>query len=497
MSRFLIEGTDEPDPEHAGPDAPGRGGQRFAYEPPQTSPEGSGMVPPRYAVSPRPPRHTAAGPAGFPRSAQSAVFGVSEEPAGHAATAPAGNPSGLDDESYDEDVGGYPAGPEPSDGYDEPDEFDDPASDARVADPIGGRRRGSALKSLLAIFLSLGILLGGGYFAYTKLADKWHELTQDAADYPGPGEQEILVDIPVGASLTDMGNLLFEKDVVASARAFVDAARDTPGSSTIQPGTYRLLTRMKASDAVAALLDRSRMVINRITIPEGLRNTVVLQRISEQTQVPVADLEATLANPSSLGLPPWANGKTEGFLYPSTYSYDTDPTAQEILSLMPAQFNSVTTELNFAAKAEAQRVSPYDAVTIASIIEKETTDPKYGPDIAQVLYNRLRRGMKLQLDSTVIYAVNSPGTITTSDEERANPSPYNTYVHEGLPPGAISNPGRSALESAVNPTTGDYLYFVAVNPDTGETKFASTSEGHEANVAEFQAWCRANSDRCG
>ena len=96
-----------------------------------------------------------------------------------------------------------------------------------------------------------------------------------------------------------------------------------------------LLTRMKASDAVAALLDRSRMVINRITIPEGLRNTVVLQRISEQTQVPVADLEATLANPSFLGLPPWANGKTEGFLYPSTYSYDTDPTAQEILSLMP------------------------------------------------------------------------------------------------------------------------------------------------------------------
>ena len=130
------------------------------------------------------------------------------------------------------------------------------------------------------------------------------------------------------------------------------------------------------------------MVINRITIPEGLRNTVVLQRISEQTQVPVADLEATLANPSSLGLPPWANGKTEGFLYPSTYSYDTDPTAQEILSLMPAQFNSVTTELNFAAKAEAQRVSPYDAVTIASIIEKETTDPKYGPVFLYVVYHK-------------------------------------------------------------------------------------------------------------
>ena len=104
--------------------------------------------------------------------------------------------------------------------------------------------------------------------------------------------------------------------------------------------------------------------------------------------------------------------------------------------------------------------------------------------------------MALQLDSTVIYAVNSPGTITTTDEERANPSPYNTYVHQGLPPGAISNPGKNSLNSAVNPTSGSYLYFVAVNPTTGETKFASTWEEHEVNVAQFQQWCRDNPGHC-
>lgn len=377
--------------------------------------------------------------------------------------------------------------------YDEPLAYDEYDYYEEELPPAS--RRGSLIKNLLAIGISLAVLIGGGYFVVTKLMDGYLSFTT-VADYPGPGEEEVIVEIPTGATLTDIGNILEAQDVVASAKAFVSAANENAAASGIQPGSYRLKTKMRASDAVLALLNLENMDRSQVTIPEGLRNTLVVQRLAEQTGLPAADFDAVLADPASLGLPAWANGATEGFLYPETYAYDASPTAFEIISQMPAQFNKVATELDFENKAAALGYSAFDAVTVASIIEKETRDPKYGPDIAQVLYNRLKTDMPLQLDSTVIYAVNSPGTVTTTDEERANPSPYNTYVHKGLPPGAISNPGYNSLNSAVNPTTGTYLYFVATNPLTGETKFASTWAEHEDNVREFQQWCRDNPEHC-
>ncbi|WP_341728752.1 endolytic transglycosylase MltG [Brooklawnia sp.] len=378
------------------------------------------------------------------------------------------------------------------------DDFGDDYFDNDDTDPTPPptRRRGSWWKNLLAIVISLAVLVGGGYFVYSKVKDVYQGFTS-VSDYPGPGEQDVLVTIPDGATLTDMADVLVQADVVASKKAFVKAAGSIAGSSGIQPGTYQLKTKMQAADAVTALMDRANMVNTQVTIPEGLRDSVLTERLSEQTGIPVADFEAVLADPSQLKLPDWANGKPEGFLFPETYVYDTEPTAAEILAEMTSHFGTVADQIAFVNKANSIGVSPYDALIVASIIEKETRDPAYGPDIAQVLYNRLGQGMKLQLDSTVIYAVNSPGTITTTDDERANPSPYNTYMHEGLPPGPISNPGKNALESAVNPTHGSYLYFVAVNPDTGETKFASDYEGHSANEAQFHAWCQANADQCG
>lgn len=362
--------------------------------------------------------------------------------------------------------------------------------------PPTDRRPGAWIKNLIAITISLAVLIGGGYFVVTKAGEWVRTLTASGEDYPGPGETEVIVEIPAGSTITQMGDILVSHDVVASAEAFLTAARENPSASSIQSGSYRLMTKMKASDAVAALVDRTNQVLNQVTIPEGLRNSLVLDRLVAGTGIPAEQFQAVLDNPAALGLPEWAGTATEGFLFPNTYEYDVTPTADEILVQMTGQFNVVAGELDFANRAAALGISPYDAVTVASIIEKETRDPKYGPDIAQVLYNRLRAGMKLQLDSTVIYAVNSPGTVTTTDEERANPSPYNTYVHEGLPPGAISNPGRNSLSSAVNPTTGDYLYFVATNPLDGTTKFAATWEEHEQNVAEFQQWCRDNPDHC-
>jgi UPF0755 protein len=132
---------------------------------------------------------------------------------------------------------------------------------------------------------------------------------------------------------------------------------------------------------------------------------------------------------------------------------------------------------------------------MASIVQVEARAAADGPKVARVLDNRLRIGMKLQLDSTVSYVTGKPGVATTA-ADRANPSPYNTYNHVGLPPGPISNPGQAAINAVLHPATGTWLYFVTVNPTTGETKFATTAAEAAANRAEFQAWCQAHVAAC-
>ena len=363
-------------------------------------------------------------------------------------------------------------------------------------DGQGMNSRGGKIKSLIAVLISLVILIGGVGFSYTHVLHKVISFGI-VQDYEGDGEADITFTIPSGATVTQIGEMLAKSDIVKSEKAFAYAARKNKDASNIQAGTYQMKTKMSAHSALEALLDTDNLVNNQVTIPEGLRNSSVVLLLNENTGIAAEDFDKALADTSVLGLPDWARDNAEGFLFPDTYSYDAESTATSLLKMMPKQFNSVSESIDFVNKAKALGVDPYDALIVASIIEKETRDPKYGPDIAQVIYNRLKIGMPLQLDSTVIYAVNSPGTITTTDEERNSDSPYNTYKHKGLPPGPISNPGKNSLEAAVNPSGSDYLYFVATDPETGETKFASDDAGHARNVEEFQSWCRLHSDICG
>lgn len=363
----------------------------------------------------------------------------------------------------------------------------------------GARARRSPshrLLSLFAVVVSLAILVGGGWFVYSKGVGLYRSLT-NTDDYPGPGTDAVTVTIPAGSTGTAMADILYEADVVASTKAFMAAVRsDDAAFRKVQAGDYRLKKQMKASAALTALSDPANQVRRQFTVPEGLRNTDVLTRLAKDTPVPLAELTAVAATAKDLGLPAWTRNKTEGFLFPDTYQYDATPTATEVLKLMTSQFNKVAGELNFEAQAKALGRDPYDVLTVASTIEKEVNKREYSNDVAQVLYNRLDRKMNLQLDSTVIYANNKSGKLTTTSDERNIDSPYNTYRYAGLPPGAISNPGRAAMQAALTPTLGDLLYFVAVNPETGETKFAATGEGHQANVLEFQAWCQANRGKC-
>jgi UPF0755 protein len=367
-----------------------------------------------------------------------------------------------------------------------PDELSTQRTDRRRRRRQGKRKSAAAV--LLAFVVVLGVLGGAVYGAGRVLGG----LFEASSDYTGPGTAEVIVEIEPGQSTRSIGATLEEHNVVKSSGAFVAAARDDGRSGGIQPGFYRLMTEMKASLALGALLDEANRINNPVTVREGLRLTQMLAALAEGSRLPLADFEAAIADPAGLGLVPYAAGKPEGFLFPATYDVTPGSTAAGILQEMARKFGVVAGEIGLEQRAAALGRTPLEIVTIASLIQAEVRNLDDFPKVARVVYNRLDAGMHLQFDSTVHYAAGETGNALTTSGQRAIDSPYNTYKYVGLPPGPINNPGQAALEAALNPAAGDWLYFVTVNLDTGETKFATTDAEHAANVAELQEWLRNN-----
>ena len=195
-----------------------------------------------------------------------------------------------------------------------------------------------------------------------------------------------------------------------------------------------------------------------------------------------------------LKLPEQAGGDVEGWLFPSTYEFDKDTSA---VAQLNAMITMTTDELK---KAKVPQDRWERTLIVASIVEGESGAADRGK-VARVIENRLADvngptvGM-LNMDSTVHYVFQERGKAGTTDEMRNSDSPYNTYKHTGLPPGPINNPGAEAIEAAGHPDEGDWLFFVTVDPDSGETKFATTQREHDNNVKEFEQWCADNQDRC-
>lgn len=358
------------------------------------------------------------------------------------------------------------------------------------------------VRSGLAVLLALAVLVGGGWFAATKGYEKYLDWRQ-TDDYIGAGKDDIQITIPAGASLTEMGSILVKADVVRSSKAFKNAAAKEPKSTTIQPGTYKLKTHLPASSAIAMLIDPAHnKVVKRVVVREGIRVSAAVKVLAKGTGLTEDQFNAALKDPSKLGLPAYAANNPEGFLFPDSYEVADTPDALTVLKGMTAEYAQVTASMNLESRATALGLTPLQVLTVASLIEAEVNRAEDRPKVARAIYNRLEgktesgQVMKLQLDSTVIYANNLDGKLTTTNEQRALKSPYNTYVVDGLPPGPINAPGKASIEAALNPAEGDWTYWVVVNPDTGETKFGSTLAEHEKNVAEFQAWCQANKGKC-
>ena len=310
------------------------------------------------------------------------------------------------------------------------------------------------------------------------------------------GIGRVTVEIPEGASLDVIGGILVDADVIKSSKAWDKAVRSEDRATSVQAGSYMMQKQMPAIEALRLLINPGGSKIRlQVTIPEGLRLSAQLDALAKGTKVKRSAYEAAVAKPKSLGLPKYAKNRPEGFLFPDTYELTAESTATSTLRQMVDEYKDVTREIGLEADAKKLKRSPYEVLIVASIIEKEVSRPEYRAKVARVLYNRLDKGMKLGLDSTVIYAEKLT-TNTTTPQDRASRSKYNTYRYEGLPPGPISAPGKAALEAAANPEKGKWIYFTTVNFDTGETKFASNDADFEKIRLEFVAWCRSHPGRC-
>ncbi|MGK4579722.1 endolytic transglycosylase MltG [Kitasatospora sp. HPMI-4] len=343
-------------------------------------------------------------------------------------------------------------------------------------DPRRLRTAVACCLSVLALLAVAGAVVIGGVLL-------WPKGQQRAADYVGNGTGSVTVSVPRGASLTQIGKSLVKADVVASVKAFTDAAANTPAGTRIQPGTYTLKRKMSAAVALGVLLDPANA--NALTIPEGWRATQIYAAIDQKLKLASGTTQKTAQQQlGDLELPQITGGKIEGFLFPATYPVTDDTSAADLLKQMVEQSARVHQEEGLETAATANGQSPYGLVTIASLLEGEADNSEDMSKVARVIYNRLAKHMPLQLDSTINYALGR-STITTTGADTKLDSPFNTYLHPGLPPTPIANPGQQALRSAAHPADGDWLYFVTVKP--GDTRFTDSLDQQQKNVAEFNA----------
>ncbi len=359
------------------------------------------------------------------------------------------------------------------------------------------KKIGYRFRSAFAVTLSLVILIGGGLFAYNKAYTAYIEW-RSAEDFLGEGKEKINVTIPGGSSGVQIGEILIDANVVKTMKAYRNAVMAHPRGNKIPAGTFALKTELPAKKAVEMLLDPKNRVFKRITIIEGLRLERQWKSLSKATGISVKDFKAGVAETPKYGLPKWAGGKAEGFMFPDTYEVQGSPTVEEIFTKQIQQFNKVSNSLKFEDRAEKLKIKPLNMLTVASLIQAEVATEEYMPKVARVIYNRLEKGMPLQFDSTVHYAVNKYDTALTSEEQRKVDSPYNTYLDKNagkLPPGPINSPGKAAMRAAMEPAEGNELYFVTVNLDTGETLFADSFEKHKINVQKLNEFCK-KSDKC-
>ncbi len=361
---------------------------------------------------------------------------------------------------------------------------------ASKAQPQRRKLKRRKLRSVLIFVLVVGIISGAVALALPKI----ERVFAGAPDYSGTGTSSVTVEVKEGQTLAQIGNALKSAGVVKSVDSFIAAAQSNQNSSKLQPGVYQLKLNMKSSIALEQMLSNNSGISNKVVIPEGKRATWILNRIATQTKIPLAELQKAADHANTLGLPAYAHGKIEGFLFPATYSFSPNATADDVMSAMIAKYNEQAAALGIEVKAKAVGMTPYQLLTIASLLQVEG-HPRDFSKVARVVYNRLAAPMRLEFDSTVNYGLKKTDVILSAKQLSVD-TPYNMYLHDGLPPTPIDNPGAEAISAALNPAQGDWLYFITTNLQTQETKFSKDYATFLKNKAEFLSYCSNNPGQC-
>ena len=369
--------------------------------------------------------------------------------------------------------------------------------------PVGGarRKRRRGLPGCLAVLVALAVIGGIGYFAVTKGIEVLRDKFASAPDYPGPGTGKVLFEVKSGDLSGDICRGMKAKGVVQSVDACIAAANADPKSKGIQVGFYRLKKEMASADAISVLTDPSNILSDAVTIPEGLRVVDIVKLLDQGTKYSAADFNKVLDDPSKLGLPEYADGNPEGYLFPATYGIGPDDSPADILKMMVDRWKEAADHADLEGAAADLGYTPEELMTVASLVQAEGRGGDM-PKIARVIYNRIENpdngqtsGL-LQIDATVNYALHRKGVVAvTTDETQNTDSPYNTYLNPGLPPGPIAAPGDDAIEAAAHPAEGDWLYYITVNLRTGETKFTDSYDEFLQFKQEYQQYC-TTSDAC-
>ncbi len=362
----------------------------------------------------------------------------------------------------------------------------------------GGRRRKKrGVSGCLAVLVALAVIAGGFYFAVTKGVDWVSDQFADPADYPGPGKGKVVFEVESGDVSAQICRNLKAQKVVSSVDACIAAANANPDAGGIQVGFYPLKKEMSADDAIAVLVDPDNLVKNTVTIPEGLRVVDIVAILADKTDFTAAQYEKVLADPDKLGLPDYAEGNPEGYLFPSTYDFGPKETPESILKAMVDRWRQAADDAGLEEAAAELDYPPAELMIVASLVESEAGRAEDRGKVARVIYNRLEgdetNGL-LQIDATVNYAADQElGAVPTTEDLQLD-SPYNTYLYPGLPPTPIEAPGDAAMEAAANPTEGDWYYYVTVNLRTGETKFAETYDEFLTYKDELREYCETESE---
>lgn len=335
-------------------------------------------------------------------------------------------------------------------------------------------------RRILSATVIFSLFFGFAYLNRTAIRDAYDSIS--GADYSGSGTGSVTLKIEPGDDGATVAQNLVELGVVKTYRKIYQLIVER--DFVFYPGSYELRLKMSSPQALQLLADPSSRVANRVTIREGLRIKQVFAELALRTKLPIADFATAAENLEALGIPT-DEVSAEGWLFPATYQFDPGLSASEILKQMVSR---TIQELDRFSVAESDR---HRVLTLAALIQKEARIASDFYKVSRVFLNRIEQGRLLQSDATVSYGVGGT-TVSTSAADRADRNGYNTYLYPGLPIGPIGAPGSTAIDAAINPATGKWLFFCTVNLETGETMFSETYAQHQAAVKIWQAWMREN-----